>query len=411
MASSNTKTDESAGLKMGLKKQDQEQDVWEATLERYRELYRRFDTIVVAFSGGKDSTVLIQAALEVAHEEPETRLPLKAYFFDEEAIHPETVDYVRRMADRPDVEMKWLCIPVKHRNGCSRIEPWWYCWEPAKKDVWCRELPHDAITEVEGFEMGMTMMDVVPMLYGPEHGTVCRVLGLRAAESLNRYRAVTSRVKDNWFHQKDNNSHFWYANPIYDWSTADVWTAPNLFDWDYNTLYDVLSMMGVSAHIQRVSQAFGEEPMQRMYQYQLGWPHLWDKMTNRVAGARTAARYSKTELYGFGGMALPEGHSWRSWVYAQMKLYPKKEQKVMAKSLLRQINRHRQLTDNSPMPQEEPDIISGLSWRFLCMMMLRGDLKNRKAGTLINQARKGLEEQGLTREEALQMRKEEHNEW
>ena len=88
-------------------------------------LYQRFDTVVVSFSGGKDSTVCLHLALEAAAATG--KLPVLAYFWDEEAIHPETIEYVERIRSRADVKLTWLCLPVKHRNACSRRSPYWYC--------------------------------------------------------------------------------------------------------------------------------------------------------------------------------------------------------------------------------------------------------------------------------------------
>ena len=84
-----------------LKKKTVDQDVYTAALERFHTLFDRFDKVVVSFSGGKDSTACLNLALEVARERG--ALPLDVYFWDEEAIHPETIEYVQRVAALPDV--------------------------------------------------------------------------------------------------------------------------------------------------------------------------------------------------------------------------------------------------------------------------------------------------------------------
>lgn len=75
-----------------FKKKEIDQDVYTTSLERINHLYDRFDRVAVSFSGGKDSTVCLQLALEVA--KARNRLPLEVVFFDEEAMPPETIDYV-----------------------------------------------------------------------------------------------------------------------------------------------------------------------------------------------------------------------------------------------------------------------------------------------------------------------------
>ena len=63
----------------------------------------------------------------------------------------------------------------------------------------------------------------------------------------------------------------------------------------YNKVYDVLDKMGVGKNEQRVCVPFGEEPMRGLWQYKVGWPDLWAKMTSRVPGASTAEKYSRTQ--------------------------------------------------------------------------------------------------------------------
>ena len=125
-------------------KEFQEQNVYDAAKERIRYLYQRFDHVVVSFSGGKDSTALLNVTIEVARELG--RLPVRTVFFDEEAIHPPTIEYVERTRQRPEVEMEWYCLEFKHRNACSNEEPFWYCWDSEKQDLWVRPIPENVIT-------------------------------------------------------------------------------------------------------------------------------------------------------------------------------------------------------------------------------------------------------------------------
>ena len=112
--------------------------VLDKTLDRINLLYDRFDKVVVSFSGGKDSTVCLNLAMQVARER--RRLPLDVYTFDEEVIHPETVEYLQRIACHPDIRFRWYCVPVRHRNACSRRQPYWHPWDPADRHLWVRAL-------------------------------------------------------------------------------------------------------------------------------------------------------------------------------------------------------------------------------------------------------------------------------
>jgi|TARA_R110000868_G_scaffold47781_4_gene156296 predicted phosphoadenosine phosphosulfate sulfurtransferase len=379
-------------------------NVYEASIKRFNYLFDNFDTVVVSFSGGKDSTVCLNLALQVAKEK--NKLPLNVYFWDEEAIQPETIDYVERVRQNPDVKMKWICLPIKHRNACSRQEPYWYCWDPSKKDKWVRPMPDnpDVVTEMKAFKWGDSVPELAEYVYGPEFGTVADVRGIRADESLRRYRSVAQRTRDNWIGGARNN-HNYPCSPIYDWTTFDVWTAPRKFGWDYNRSYDIMNMMGQMPSDQRVCPPYGEEPLSGLWIYAQGWPDMWHKMINRVHGASTAGKYAITELYGFGKLKVPDGKTWREWTYDLLELYPKALKAQIASNLAEIIAEHKRKT-NRPIHDTDPDMVTGLSWKFLCMIANRGDLKNRRKGMVTIQADNARAKAGITLEQAMENEQE-----
>ena len=56
-------------------------NVYEEALKRIEFFFDEFEEVIVGFSGGKDSTVTLHLALEVA--EKRNRLPLKVLFVDQ----------------------------------------------------------------------------------------------------------------------------------------------------------------------------------------------------------------------------------------------------------------------------------------------------------------------------------------
>ena len=395
-------------------KEYQEDDVYTAAKKRINHLYDLFEELVVSFSGGKDSTAMLLTTIEVARERGQ--LPVRAVFYDEEAIHPPTIDYVRRVSLMDEVELEWYCLPIQHRNACSNKQPYWHPWHPDEEDIWVRELPPEAITEHPRFEPGMSMQE-----FGLAHFSqtnICVLQGIRTQESMRRHRAVSQKKEDNYISTgklqlfkgykedgvtQDNNwvaSNFAY--PIYDWSSEDVWQLVRMKGADYNTTYDIFNRTDKYNQLlsQRVCPPFGEEPLRGLHLYKECFPEMWDKMINRVPGARTAAMYANTELY-TTATAPPEGITWRQHVENILQTFTGKDRAAVEANINREIKHHQKLTDHA-IPQDEPHVVSGLSWRFIAKMAIRGDLKGRIAGERHSQAYKAQQAMGITEQEALE---------
>ena len=376
------------------KKKYIDKNVYEKAIERIEKLYFLYDEVVVSFSGGKDSSALLLCVLEVAKKLG--KLPVTVQFFDEEAIHPPTIDYVKRVAERDDVNLEWYCLPVKHRNACSNEQPYWYCWDPEKKDLWVRDMPDGAIKEHPKFKFGMTMQDLGREL--DRYKNVVVVQGLRAEESLRRYRLVALKKNDNYISTPVKGTTFAY--PIYDWSSADVWKIINIKNEDYNKTYDLFNRTDFYERFltQRVCPPYGEEPIRGLHVYAECFPEMWEKMINRVPGAATAARYGNTELYS-SAKSKPEGVSYKDYAYVCLESYSDKDALIIRKKIKSLLARHSALTDD-PVSEDDPHPLSGLSWKFICTIVIRGDFKDRTIGSLSIASTQKLKQLNITFEEA-----------
>ena len=373
------------------KKREIDKDVYTLALERINRTYDIFDNVVVMFSGGKDSTVCLNLTLQVAKKRG--KLPLKTFFFDEEAIPYQTIEYVERVADLPDIDMHWLCLPVKHRNGCSRSDPYWYPWAPEDKEKWTRPYPtHESVIGLDDVPMFPREIETRPsvpecngLLFTPEeYGEVGVIMGIRSEESLTRVRTILQtgngkRYEDYIINLKSKTAcgNVFKVCPIYDMKTVDVWTAPKKFGWDYNTTYDLLEKLGLTHLQQRCAPPYGEEPMRGLWQYSLAFPELWEKMQSRVTGSATAARYANTELYAYNGLPdKPKDMEWIEFIDYFLTKHPEPYRSRIKSSINGFIKAHYSKTKDPILKTSHHK--SGIGWDFLLRIAMRGDFKGRK---------------------------------
>lgn len=371
-----------------------QRSVLEAAMERINHIFDIFDKVAVSFSGGKDSTVVLNLVLKVAKER--NKLPLQVMFFDEEINTPLTLEYMQRIRENKDLDLQWYCLPFKHRNGCTTdsADAWWYCWDKSKKHLWCNDMPVYAITDHPKFEKGMMYMNFINHIFDPSlRVAICT--GIRAEESPRRQSMAMSKRHENYIFVDENQRNISRIIPIYDWSRNDVWMLVKEWGLDYNKHYDLVNMTKMNGHYlkQRVTgNPFGEEPLRGAWMYSECFPELFNKMLKRVPGFETAWRYSNTDLYLGGGK--PDGMSWREYLELILSGMDNDMEFHMREHIKNGLRMHFNKT-NDQIHDEIPHAYSGFSWKFLCSVVLRGDLKGRHMQKVIYQSFKNKEGKGL----------------
>lgn len=362
------------------------QNVFEAARERLRYIYRHFANVYVSFSGGKDSGVLLNMAIDAARELG--RLPVQTLIIDLEGQYRHTADYLMRMAGRPEVKAWWVCLPIHLRNAVSQFQPHWLCWDPDRRDEWVRDYPdHPGVITDPAFfpffRKGMEFEEFVPEFgqWLGGGGDVACLVGIRSDESLNRFRTIRHTSKAT-FHGKPWSTaitgHLYNFYPLYDWRTRDVWIANGKQRYDYNRIYDLMHLAGVSLHQQRLCQPYGDDQRKGLYLFKILEPETWAKIVRRVEGANFGNRYTQYNRTALGNFRvnLPAGYTYETYARFLLDTMPPHLSAHYGKKIGRFLAWWAR-QGVSPIPQTASPVDEARkkapSWRRICKVLLKND--------------------------------------
>ena len=186
----------------------------------------------VAFSGGKDSTVVFDLVRTI---EPK----ICGIWSDDEFWLPETGDYMQRLRES-GAKIRQIQERAVHTG-------WFVSHADCKTGI----------------------------VAGEYEGTF---MGLRAQE--NRYRRIFLR-KYGLLYQ--TNAQQWLCNPIAWWKIEDVWAYIFSHDLDYNKAYDRLSQIGVPLELQRIGPFATERALGygQIAILKKGWPGEYQRFCVR----------------------------------------------------------------------------------------------------------------------------------
>src|SRR6218665_320619 len=307
-------------------------NVHQATLKRIQFLFDEFEQIFISFSGGKDSGVMLNLALEVAKEKSMID-KTAVYHMDYEAQYQMTTDYVTKVYNSlPEkVQKYWTCLPVKAQCATSMFQNYWQPWKLSDKEKWCRPMPKDSVNESNfSFDFDYEVSDYeYNRQFAKAVSTTkktCFLIGIRTQESLHRYKAVNKFSDKNEYKSINYTTRVWpnciNAYPIYDWTSEDIWIANAKFGYEYNKLYDLMHQAGLSLNQMRVASPFNDAATESLKLYKVIDPNNWGKLVGRVNGVNFTGLYGGTTAMGWNSIKKPDHFSWKQYMYFLLDTLP-----------------------------------------------------------------------------------------
>lgn len=376
---------------MSTLKKYNKQNVYDASIERIKFTFDNFEKIYVAYSGGKDSTVMLHMVMQEAIKR---NVKVGVLFVDLEAQYNLTIEHTKKLFKEYEdyIDLHWVCLPMSLRNAVSNFEPRWLCWDRNQQEKWVREMPKDFPIKtkedeypffIDGYEFEEFIVEFGKW-YSEGKKTACLV-GIRTDESLNRFRTIANKKKVRFKNKTyttlvEENTNLYNVYPIYDWKTSDLWLYhaknPN---YTYNKIYDYMFKAGLTPDQMRLCQPYGDDQKQGLWLYHVLEPETWYKLITRVSGVNSGALYIQESgnISGNRKITKPENHTWESFCYLLLKTLPKQTSLHYIKKFKIFISWWKKRGYPEGIPQETPYVLESKrltpSWRRLCKVLLRND--------------------------------------
>lgn len=308
--------------------------VLDAARARIAQVFDAYEHVSVSISGGKDSTVTAHLALvEAARRGRKVSL----FFLDEEVMYQSTIDQVSWLMELyPENTIRqWLQIPFNLTNATSLTDGQLRCWEPGAHKVWMRPKvqgaihakPWDTAREtVRDKNKGFGFYDAIEN-YERMFRDTAFLVGLRATESPNRWRAVTKnpvtlRGGDRVFWGSPREGQCVTLYPLYDWLDSDVWRYLHEHRVRYSRIYDLQFLKGYPVSEMRVSSLIHERSFEAIVDLAEFEPKTYAKLVRRVKGIALAQETAKSAMMFRARKLPPNFNSWRAWRDFLLTTYP-----------------------------------------------------------------------------------------
>lgn len=266
-------------------------DVLTAAKERIRNLVYLFDTLIVAFSGGKDSLVVLELVQEV-YNEMGIKEKVKVIFRDEEVIPDDVINFVQDIYHSGKYDFTYYCLQLGSEKFVMGNKEPYIQWD--KNRVHIRPVPEFAVTDWDNVYDQYTADEIITRKY---KGKKCLITGIRADESLIRLRSIINKKNDSYYAATETKGVM-IGKPIYDWSEKDIFRYMMDRNIEYAKIYDAQLFNGENL---RVSTPLHAESSKRIFKIKTRYPVFWNQLVDIFPDIELQARYygemSKGNIY------------------------------------------------------------------------------------------------------------------
>lgn len=247
------------------------EDVYVMAKKRIRHALDIFDNVLVAFSGGKDSLVVLNLVQEV-YNEMGINEKVKVFFRDEEVMPDAVIDFVQSIAESGKYDFRYYAIPLKSTKFILGKTYEYIQYDRSRR--WLRQPPEYAIRLEENDERVFSQYEADEYICQNERGKVAIINGIRADESLIRLRSCCNKRNENYINATDSR-RIKLVKPIYDWTERDVFTYFCKNDIKYCEIYDAEMF---NRQQLRVSSPFHAESAKNFFKLKTLYPKYYEQL-------------------------------------------------------------------------------------------------------------------------------------